>query len=65
MHGFDQVISQKRLRRFNDDVKENHKALEMQSKTGQTSHYAIEIDGFKLGIIDTPGFGDTRGIEHD
>ena len=55
-YGFDQAISQKRLRRFNDHQKE---ALEMQSKTGQTSHYTIEIDGFKLGIIDTPGFGDT------
>ena len=37
----------------------------MQSKTGQTSHYTIEIDGLTLGIIDTPGFGDTRGIDHD
>ena len=64
-HGFDQAISQKRLRRFNDHQKEDLKALEMQSKTGQTSHYTIEIDGLTLGIIDTPGFGDTRGIEHD
>ena len=64
-YGFDQAISQNRLRRFNDDVKENHKALEMQSKTDETSHYTIEIDGLKLGIIDTPGFGDTRGIEKD
>ena len=64
-YGFDQAISQKRLRRFNDHQKEDLEALEMQSKTGQTSHYTIEIDGFKLGIIDTPGFGDTRGIDHD
>ena len=64
-HGFDRAISQKRLRRFNDDLKENHKALEMQSKTDETSHYTIEIDGLTLGIIDTPGFGDTRGIEQD
>ncbi|KAL5506681.1 hypothetical protein EMCRGX_G008403 [Ephydatia muelleri] len=64
-HGFDQAISQKRLRRFNDHQKEDLEALEMQSKTGQTSHYTIEIDGLTLGIIDTPGFGDTRGIEHD
>ena len=61
-YGFDQAISLKRLRRFNDHQKE---ALEMQSKTGQTSHYTIEIDGLTLGIIDTPGFGDTRGIDHD
>lgn len=44
----------------------NEAALQTQSKTSGAKPYDLLLhDGFTLGIIDTPGFGDIRGIDKD
>ncbi len=55
----------KQLHEFNDLELENPDAREMQSKTRGTKLYCVDVMGMKLGVIDTPGFGDTRGIAED
>ena len=37
----------------------------MSSRTSDARTYKIEIGKAKLTIIDTPGFGDTRGLGQD
>ena len=64
--GYECVMSGKRLPSFNDVTAENIEALKLQSKTNRSTHYKIQLDsGFELGVIDTPGFGDTRGLDQD
>ena len=36
-----------------------------QSATQQTSVYAVDIGSTRVRLIDTPGIGDTRGVEQD
>ena len=50
---------------FNDVKFENTKALKMESKTNGAKIYKVEMGELKIGVIDTPGFGDLRGIEED
>ena len=38
---------------------------EMESGTNASSYYKIKFGEVQLGIVDTPGFGDTRGLEKD
>jgi GTP-binding protein EngB required for normal cell division len=35
------------------------------SATQQTNVYAVTVDRTTIRLIDTPGIGDTRGVEHD
>ena len=38
----------------------------MKSKTsGTAALYNLEFDDLEIGIIDTPGFGDSRGMDED
>jgi hypothetical protein len=37
----------------------------MESKTSEANDYVIRIGHGKFTIIDTPGFGDTRGRKVD
>ena len=37
----------------------------MMSKTSDCRFYKIKIGNANLTIIDTPGFGDTRGMDQD
>ena len=37
----------------------------MESKTSGTALYNIELNSLKIGVIDTPGFGDSRGMDED
>lgn len=53
------------LRDFNDIKLENNSQEKMVSKTDAATLYNIDLCGLPLGIIDTPGFGDTRGLEVD
>ena len=50
---------------FNDIQLENAASHPMQSKTSGAKLYKAELCGMSWGIIDTPGFGDSRGIEQD
>ncbi|XP_060137057.1 neoverrucotoxin subunit beta-like [Zootoca vivipara] len=51
-------------------IHENTNRSQAQSQTSEVTTYVVHYqEGFQvpfsLTIIDTPGFGDTRGIEHD
>ena len=52
---------------FNDIKIENSTAKKMESKTSDAMKYAVSLgdDDINLEIIDTPGFGDSRGMEED
>lgn len=56
-----------KLKHVNDIQLENAKAGMMESKTSGAKMYpGVQLaGGLKVGIIDTPGFGDSRGIEED
>jgi GTP-binding protein EngB required for normal cell division len=52
------------FRSFNK-IKFESNTRQMESKTNNATKYSIDISGWSVGIIDTPGFGDSRGIEMD
>ena len=62
---FDDGKGLKQLHIFNDAKLENVSANPMSSKTSGAKLYNTELFGLKLGMIDTPGFGDSRGFEQD
>ena len=55
------------FRAFNDLSVENAEERQMESKTSGANQYEVRFDevGLTIGIIDTPGFGDTRGLTED
>ena len=53
------------FRQFNDIQLENAQSTSMESKTNDATLYNVEIGEVKVGIIDTPGFGDSRGLKQD
>ena len=55
----------KDFRPFHDIMLENAAAKQMESKTSGAKLYKTKICGLDVGIIDTPGFGDSRGLEQD
>ena len=57
--------STKQFKHFNDIRFENPSARAMESKTTESFMYPVDFDGVTIGIVDTPGFGDTRGFEID
>lgn len=61
--GFESGLEQ--FKNFNDIELENAQSKQMESKTSGTALYNIELNDLKLGVIDTPGFGDSRGIDED
>ena len=77
---FDKEGFQK-LQQFDDPDLENKEASEMESKTSgaklydvaadstdlasMTHEYTANLDKLKFSVIDTPGFGDTRGFDRD
>ena len=61
--GFDEGLTS--FRRFNDIKLENAKASQMESKTSDAKLYNVKLTDLEVGFIDTPGFGDSRGIEED
>ena len=61
--GFERGLSE--LGRFNDIELENAHARKMESKTLGAKLYNVKLGDLNIGIIDTPGFGDSRGMEED
>ena len=60
------------FRNYNDFTLETHQACEfevpkltMKSNTSAARLYNVKVGNIKVGIIDTPGFGDTEGLEVD
>ena len=50
---------------FNKIQLENAISNKMESKTSDAMKYTVSLGDTNLEIIDTPGFGDSRGIEQD
>lgn len=50
---------------FHNQAFENGKPDDMESRTSQPQYYQFCFDGVNVGILDTPGFGDTRGFDVD
>ncbi|XP_011408678.1 PREDICTED: uncharacterized protein LOC105315658 [Amphimedon queenslandica] len=50
---------------FNEIKLENVNCDKMQSKTSDALKYTVSLGDTNLEIIDTPGFGDSRGIKED
>ena len=53
------------FRQFNDMSLENAESRQMESKTNGVKLYDVQLSELKVGVIDTPGFGDPRGISQD
>lgn len=53
------------LRNFHDLDLENAQQRAMESKTSDAKYYKVKFGELEVGIIDTPGFGDSRGIDED
>ena len=53
------------FRQFNNIKLENAQAISMESKTNDATLYNVEVGELKVGVIDTPGFGDSRGLKQD
>ena len=53
------------FKQFNDIQLENAMEHAMQSKTNDAKRYNVEVGDLKVGVIDTPGFGDSRGLDQD
>lgn len=61
--GFELGLEQ--LKNFNDIELENAQSKQMESKTSSTALYNIKLNDLKIGVIDIPGFGDSRGMDED
>ena len=55
----------KRIRHYNDLKIEDSTACAMASKTSDAMFYNTEVCQMRMTVIDTPGFGDSRGLEQD
>ncbi len=53
------------FKQFNDIKLENAVAISMETKTSDATLYNVVVGDLKVGVIDTPGFGDSRGFEQD
>ena len=58
-------VDLKAFHAFNDFDLENAKSRAMASKTNDAKSYDTEFGNMKIRMVDTPGFGDSRGMEED
>ena len=54
-----------RIKHYNDLKIEDLTAHAMASKTSEAKFYVTEVCQMAMTVIDTPGFGDSRGLEQD
>ena len=59
------VESVKDFKRINKESAENQDGGSMASKTSEAVKYTFEIGNATFTVIDTPGLGDTRGLNQD
>ena len=59
------VNASKDFRPFHDIKLENAAARKMESKTSGAKLYQTTICDLNVGVIDSPGFGDSRGLDQD
>eukprot|EP00930_Biecheleria_cincta_P098534 TRINITY_DN90189_c0_g1_i1.p1 TRINITY_DN90189_c0_g1~~TRINITY_DN90189_c0_g1_i1.p1 ORF type:complete len:562 (+),score=114.23 TRINITY_DN90189_c0_g1_i1:63-1748(+) len=67
---FDAVVKQgemgiEHFKTFNDLSLENASERKMASKTSGATVYDVDFLGVELHVVDTPGFGDCRGMDFD
>ena len=60
---FDKALDN--FKEFNFATVENEVSKKMESKTSAATFYKVDLGRFEIGIIDTPGFGDSRGLDMD
>ena len=53
------------IKEFHDITLENPKSKKMESKTSGAKLYNIILVDLEVGVIDTPGFNDSRGFDQD
>ena len=55
------------FKKFNDVTLESHEAhkISMRSNTSAANLYNVKVGDTQVGVIDTPGFGDTSGLKAD
>ena len=53
------------IRQYNDLMIENSIARAIASKTSETKIYKTEVCRMRMAVIDTPGFGDSGGLEQN
>ena len=53
------------FKQFHNIKLENSLSCKMESKTDGATLYTVEYNVVNIGIIDTPGFGDSRGLDVD
>ena len=53
------------IRHYNDLKIEDSTARAMESKISEAKFYRTEVCKMRMTVIDTPGFGDSRGLEQD
>lgn len=54
-----------RIQSYNEIEVENATEHAMASKTSEAIMYHTQVCGLKMTVIDTPGFGDSRGLDQD
>jgi predicted GTPase len=62
---YDGVRGIEECKDFHQESAENNKKSQTESQTSEAITYEFKIGHGTFRIIDTPGFGDTRGIEVD
>eukprot|EP00731_Ephydatia_muelleri_P005978 Em0003g226a len=65
VHKLGFATSAKQFRKYNKIKFENPSKRPMESATIGSELYEVRFEDMTIGIIDTPGFGDTRGFEID
>ena len=59
------LLKLNKVKEYNDIQLEDAEAKIMESKTTGAKQYVTRLHKLDIGIIDTPGFGDTRGFDKD